>query len=119
MTREQKKELDELWKQAVFKKYGKVCNWPGCRKTEYVQAHHFVGKSNYRLRWDVRNGVPLCRGHHSFIAHVQYERFRDWFIQTRIKDYLYICIVRNSQTKQDYNLLKLALNDNIRASKKA
>jgi len=111
MTREQKKNLDNLWKQAVFKKYGKVCSW--CGKDKYVQVHHMITRSNYALRWDVRNGVPLCRGHHFYTAHVDYQEFTDWFARKRPRDFAYIMIKRHSQTKGDYLAIKLYLEQQI------
>ena len=111
MNKAQKKELDDLWKFVIFKKYGKKCAICGAKK--YIQAHHFITRSNYRLRWDVRNGVPLCRGHHFFYAHVKPQDFEEWFITKRPKDLLYIKIAKHSQSKQDYFAIKLKLEQEL------
>ena len=56
------READKLWQQAIFKKYGEFCEV--CGKPS-GPPHHFVPKSlSAALRYDLKNGVPLCTGCH-------------------------------------------------------
>lgn len=58
-------QLDKLWSQAVHKRWGEQCAWPGCVKTSYLAAHHFVHRSQgNRARWLISNSVVVCYGHH-------------------------------------------------------
>lgn len=41
--------------------------WSG--KTERLNAHHLEGKTNNRLRFELKNGVCLTAGEHHYIAH--------------------------------------------------
>jgi len=68
---------DNLWAQIVKLKAGMKSEWSG--KTENLHAHHLVGKSNYRLRYEIENGICLTGGEHKFIAHNpdRYETFRE------------------------------------------
>jgi len=60
------KECKALWREAVIKKWGFYCEFCGAPAQD---AHHFIVKSRCNnLRYDVLNGVPLCRNHH-FVIH--------------------------------------------------
>ena len=52
-------ELDDLW-QLLFK--GKPCII--CGKPAYCGHHIFGKKASTNLRWDPKNGVPICMGNH-------------------------------------------------------
>jgi phage/plasmid primase-like uncharacterized protein len=55
--------LDSLWKEAVMVKHGRRCAVCGARR---VDVHHVRGKGAFPAwRWEVDNGLPLCRFHHS------------------------------------------------------
>jgi len=52
----------EYWKPLIFKIWGDKCTI--CGKPAST-AHHFYPKGTYKmLRFDLDNGVPLCRGCH-------------------------------------------------------
>ena len=57
------KYIDSLWSKAVrTRDRGKcrLCMSPA------VDAHHIVHRSkNWALRWDMSNGISLCREHHN------------------------------------------------------
>jgi 5-methylcytosine-specific restriction endonuclease McrA len=55
-----------------------VCQFCGKKGN---QAHHIYSRRHYGTRWIVSNGVFLCAGCHLFIAHRDYERFRDRVIE--------------------------------------
>lgn len=43
-----------------------------------LDPHHIKGKATKALRWDVSNGVPLCRAHHDW-AHAHPKEAREMF----------------------------------------
>ena len=77
------KELDKLWADVIKARAGHVCEYSG--KTEGLNAHHIHGKPNYRLRYELDNGVCITKGVHFFVAHVQgrAEAFKAWAMRLR------------------------------------
>lgn len=59
--KEQYNELDSLWSRAVRRKFNRcvICNKGNC------DAHHLVSRKNLQIRWNVRNGITLCRECHT------------------------------------------------------
>ena len=56
----------------------------GC-KSMATDAHHVKGKKAYpRLRYDLDNGLALCRRAHDW-AHANRKTFRAWFIQVYVE----------------------------------
>lgn len=78
------KTLDKLWADCIKARAGMQSEY---RKAEgYLHAHHILGKSSYRLRWDLNNGICLTGGQHKFIAHGSRERaseFEMWALEKR------------------------------------
>ena len=48
---------DELWRQAVYLKGNHMC--PIDMKKCGLNAHHLIGRGNYKYRWDTENGICL------------------------------------------------------------
>ena len=99
------KKLDKLWSQ-IIRNRGK-CEVCGKHPSgnSYLNPHHIVGRRNYTLRWDIRNGVALCAGHHIFnreSAHQDSEWFHDWLEENRKEDLEYLRKRRNLILKQTY-----------------
>lgn len=47
------------------KKYGHVCSYKGCTKTEGLDVDHIKTRGAHaELKFDVKNLRYLCRGHH-------------------------------------------------------
>ena len=57
---------DELWAEAVKLKAGNKCVIEGA--CDSLNSHHLIGRSNYKYRWDVDNGVSLSTYRHT-MAH--------------------------------------------------
>lgn len=60
--------------------------------------HHIVGKKNYRLRYDLRNGCCLCSGCHTFrrnSAHQDPLGMYEYMVDYREEDWDYLITVRN------------------------
>ena len=64
-----KKQNDELWSKIIKLRAGNKSELSG--KTESLQSHHIKGKSCFRLRWELDNGICLTAGEHFFGIHHQ------------------------------------------------
>lgn len=52
--------LLSLWRKKVLDVYGHKCLFCGMYGDENLQCHHVVYRRRKFLRYDYRNGVPLC-----------------------------------------------------------
>lgn len=75
-----KKQNDDLWSKIVKLRAGNKSELSG--KTENLHSHHIAGKSCYRLRWELDNGICLTAGEHFYGIHNQ-GRQKDY--ESRIK----------------------------------
>jgi len=88
-----KKKMDALWSKIIRSRGScEVCG------TACQNAHHIIGRVNYNLRWDLRNGVALCVGCH-FKAHNNPIEFLDYLWEVRPGDYLYLTDPEHTKTK--------------------
>lgn len=56
------------WRQEVYSRDNYKCQWPGCDLHKKLNAHHIKTWANYPgLRFDVNNGITLCKYHHDYI----------------------------------------------------
>jgi GrpB-like predicted nucleotidyltransferase (UPF0157 family) len=72
---------------------------------EANNPHHIIGRKNYTLRWDRRNGALLCSSHHVFAresTHQDPEWFHDWLEKHRKEDLDYLRERRNLVLKQTF-----------------
>lgn len=61
-------KADKLYKIAVIKKYGEICEVCNDEPTE--TAHHFFPKGLYgHLRYEIKNGIAIGRKCHFFHHH--------------------------------------------------
>lgn len=91
-------KLDKAWSRAILSKG--VCEV--CGETQSLNPHHIEGRRNFRLRWDLRNGVCLCSGCHIFrkdSAHQSPEWFHFWLEENRWEDLQYIMCHRGEIKK--------------------
>jgi len=72
--------IDAQWSKIIRFRAGGKCEV--CGSQSNVQAHHIVGRGNWRLRWETKNGIALCSKHHKFdrhqSAHLNPLWFDDW-----------------------------------------
>ena len=66
------KQLDELWSRCI--KLNKNCS--KCGKTGH-DPHHIFGRRKCSTRWDIENGILLCRTCHNY-AHANPKAFMTW-----------------------------------------
>jgi predicted restriction endonuclease len=85
MNSKETNRLDKLWAEIVRKR-GK-CEYPGCNKTEYLNAHHIYSRSKRSTRWDINNSLLLCPLHHTLgdrAAHKDPD-FKDIIIENGVR----------------------------------
>ncbi len=93
------KALD-LWRKIGRTGICEVCGKPA------RDNHHFIGRKNRTLRWDLRNKVELCFQDHtggSQSAHNDSPWFNDWFKEHRPEDYEYLEIQKHTIWDKDYD----------------
>ena len=100
-----KKQCDDLWSAKVKERAGGKCEM--CGKDTYIQAHHIIPRTCYATRYDLENGVALCRKHHLYWAHKDVIGFYGWANGKR--DFPYLESARHRQSKNDYGAIKLYL----------
>ena len=74
---------DELWSDAVKVKFGWKCAISN--KTENLESHHLIARSNWTHRWTVMNGICLNSYYHTLGSEIAAhgatdvtEAFREW-----------------------------------------
>lgn len=56
------------WRKEVYKRDNFTCQWPNCTCRKKLNAHHIRTWANYpHLRFDINNGITLCKDHHNMI----------------------------------------------------
>ena len=69
-------ECDKLWHQLVVKRAGGKCEV--CGDTFGVVGHHYYHKSTYgHIRYDLDNGIALCRSCHFLLHHQDPKRIEE------------------------------------------
>ena len=83
-------KLDIAWSKLVKLIAGNKCEY--CGKTSYLNSHHIYSRSKRSVRWDVKNGICLCVGHHTFSstfsAHKTPLEFVKWLEDYKGTDYI-------------------------------
>jgi len=59
---------DELWSTTVKVRFGWKCAISN--KTESLESHHLIGRSNWTHRWTLMNGVCLNSYYHALGGHI-------------------------------------------------
>lgn len=58
----------KTWRKAVLKRDKRTCQMPGCKSKRRLQVHHIMTWAHApRLRFEVSNGITLCRKCHDSI----------------------------------------------------
>ncbi len=56
------------WRKDVAVRDNRTCQYPGCCSKKSLQIHHILSWSKYpALRFNVQNGITLCKKHHDMI----------------------------------------------------
>ena len=129
MSRERKAlelRLDALWAKAV-KLIGR-CEL--CGKVTTLEAHHIQRRDNRATRWDLMNGVCLCREHHTannvVCAHGtnarSVEMFKQWLLEYKGEEYIQDLTARSNSISKfsisDLKELEIMLKEFIGSANK-
>ena len=66
------KQVDKLWSLVVRQRALYECELWGCGNMQcgsVMDAHHIFPRKHISTRWDLDNGLCLCKGHHLFYVH--------------------------------------------------
>ena len=86
-----------------------MCQYPGCPRSG-VHAHHLYSRRHFGTRWNLDNIILLCAGCHFFIAHKEYEVFREFIVRRLGEDkYKTLRVLAYSTTKVDVELVLMGL----------
>lgn len=69
-----KNKCDRLFSQKVRDR--DVCQLAGVDRVTCnggLQCAHIIGRANHRLRWDLKNALSLCSGHHMYYTNNPWE----------------------------------------------
>jgi len=102
-----KTQCDELWRDIIIMKAGfksELSGLPGKKldmdRGHVLQAHHIARKPNYRLRYELENGICVTRSEHQRFRGRDAEIFRHRVMELRghdIYDRLYVLRWQNSE----------------------
>ena len=109
------RECSALWAKAVKLRAGNRSEMSG--KAEGLHAHHIAGKPNYRLRFELENGICLTAGEHFYVAHNtgRYEQFRSFVRLLRGHDiFERLERLRYDQCKSDLVMVRAYLESAIK-----
>lgn len=117
------KELMFLWQKIVKDRAGNICEYPGCNKTENLNAHHVFSRSRGSTKYDPQNGMCLCPYHHTLgneAAHKDCEFFMKilgeipGYTPIRSRSWYQILRLRaNTPAKSDLKMEKLYLEQEL------
>ena len=126
------KELDTLWRRAVWLQAGGVCEMTGQKDGEgrghALNRHHIIGRSNYRVRWMLINGALLTAGAHTlapnsahknpiyFLERMIEKRGREWY--NLLQKSAYNVNLPNKHSMQDLEEIKQYLKGYIKNHEK-
>lgn len=87
----------QIWRDLVLIRDENRCQYPGCEKKELLQIHHIKKWSRSRhLRYNLYNGVALCKTCHQQKVNGKEGRFELLFIKIalfRTKQHIETCKV--------------------------
>jgi predicted restriction endonuclease len=67
-----RRQIDDTykkWRKDVYERDDYTCQWPKCGCRKHLNAHHIKRWSDYPgLRFNINNGITLCKKHHKFIS---------------------------------------------------
>ena len=92
-------KLDIAWSKLVKLRAGNKCEY--CGKRTYLNSHHIYSRSKKSTRWDVKNGICLCVGHHTFSstfsAHKTGYEFAKWLDRYKGKEFMELLTIKANQ----------------------
>ena len=109
------KKCDIAWAIAVKVIAGYKCQI--CGSVYTLNSHHIIGRINYSLRFDLKNGICACVSCHKFSTnsiHNNPLKFMEWFEIMYPENYEYLRTKKNVIAKYlDYEAILKDLKDVI------
>ena len=109
------KKLDDAWSKLVKLRAGNKCEY--CYKTAYLNSHHIYSRSKKSTRWDVKNGICLCVGHHTFSstfsAHKTPLEFIMWLTKYKGQEFLDLLTLKANATSKLHQFEKEVLLEDL------
>ena len=69
MKRNYEDPVYKEWRISIYKRDKFKCQMPGCSSKKYLNAHHIQKwASASMLRYDIDNGITLCRSCHGRVT---------------------------------------------------
>lgn len=76
------------WRKSVYTRDNHKCRWPNCTLKRKINAHHIKNWADYPgLRFDINNGITLCKYHHDLIKGME-EIYAETFLRILANDRL-------------------------------
>lgn len=128
MTKAQEDRLDLYWRKAIKAKANLTCEYCGVKfKEADLEAHHIFSRERFSTRWDINNGICLCKKHHYGDAKapaphstdsLQCEYFEQWVIEKLGRNFYMALQFKSLQIAKylDYKLIRDQLNEIIKSS---
>ena len=120
MTKPLKKQCDELWAECIKARAGYKSEVSGVEGEQIgglsvIHAHHIARKPNYRLRYELDNGICLTAWEHRYGIHGNHEEeYRIKIQAVRGTDiYQRLYPLRNVLKKTDLKLVKIYLEQEL------
>lgn len=94
-----KNQLEELWKEYCLER-DKYCQY--CGSKDNLQIHHIISRKNNSIKYDVENGITLCKRCHSKISLNPTSRteFIIWYIKKYSLEKLEYLQMKGKEIKQ-------------------
>lgn len=110
-----REHCDRLWAELIKLIHGKKCAKCG---TEFnIHSHHLISRTNWNLRFDVDNGLPMCEYHHI----IWLKQYPIDYVRWLNKEYPGLLdkleLKRYEKARHDYTLLKIYLESEIKKFK--
>jgi hypothetical protein len=81
MTRNYQDPQYKQWRQLIKKRDNHTCRWPHCNSKKKIHAHHINKWADFPgLRYNLLNGITLCKVHHDFIKNNE-ENYAPFFLK--------------------------------------
>ena len=120
-----KEQCDDIRREIIYLRAGYRSEYSGipgkkAGGTAILQDHHPAGKANYRLRYDLENGICLTEGEHSWIAHNsnRAEEFRRFVLKKKGAGFFdRMALLENQTGKTDLRMTKIYLENELRKLK--
>jgi predicted restriction endonuclease len=76
------------WRKKVYTRDKYKCRWPNCILKRKLNAHHIKTWADFPgLRFDVNNGITLCKYHHDLIKGME-DIYAETFLRILANDRL-------------------------------